>query len=213
MSFFITGTDTDVGKTTTAAMLLIRNVDLLYWKPVQTGDVFDRISIQEKIAPELDKKRFIKETYHFKKPLSPNHAASYEKKKLYPKKIIRDLAKNKKKGRLAIEGAGGLLVPLTDHYTWLDFLKETKLPVVIVARTSLGTINHSLLTVQSLKNAKIPIIAFVFCGPDNPDNVRTICKISKVPMLCSFNYDHEKNLSYNLAHIECLKIDAGLETL
>ncbi len=198
MSFFLTGTDTGVGKTTSAAMLLLRYQQLMYWKPVQTGLDFDRATVAK--LSGLAEQRFLAETYSFPDPLSPHRAAELVGQQIKPEKIIADLRVAEQKARelgsqsLLIEGAGGLLVPLTRDYTWLDFLVQTKLSVVIVARTALGTINHSLLTVEMLRNYDVNILGFIFCGPPNADNLRTISEFSRLPVLCCFDFKQEKDL-------------------
>ena len=200
MSFFLTGSGTGVGKTTSAALLLKCYPQLLYWKPVQTGTELDRETAAQMAGLELDSKALLLESYHFQRPLSPHRAAELENKTVDPNKILADFAKHQKKGPLLIEGAGGLLVPLNRKYTWLDFLKDTKLAVVIAAQTGLGTINHSLLTAKVLRQHKIHILGFIFCGPSNSDNCRTVADFSQAPVLCSFDYEKQKDLS----QIECL---------
>ena len=202
MSFFLTGTGTGVGKTTSAAMLLVRYPQLLYWKPVQTGREFDRERIEEIAGPDLDSARLLLESYHFERALSPHRAAELEHKEIDHNKILSDFARYQKKGPLLIEGAGGLLVPLNRRhtYTWLDFLEDTGLPVVIAAQSTLGTINHSLLSTKVLQQHGIPILGFIFCGPSQPDNYRTVSDFSQVPVLCSFDYEKQKNL----AQVDCL---------
>ena len=193
-SFFLTGTGTSVGKTTTAAALLLRYPSLVYWKPVQTGKDLDRLQVKK--LTQLDNKCFLLESYHFSAPLSPHKAAELEKKTIVPEKILQDLYSYTTQGKtLLVEGAGGLLVPLTRQYTWLDFLIDSKLPVVIVALTSLGTINHSLLTAKALQQQQIPILGFVFCGPKNDDNIRTITEMAKITLLGRFDLQEKKNLS------------------
>ena len=132
-------------------MLLLRYPQLLYWKPVQTGTELDRESVTQMAGADFDSTRVLLESYHFQRALSPHRAAELENKEIDPNKILADFAKHQKKGPLLIEGAGGLLVPLNRKYTWLNFLEDTKLPVIIVSQTVLGTINHSLLTAKVLK--------------------------------------------------------------
>ena len=189
-----------MGKSTSAAMLLLRYPQLLYWKPVQTGEELDRKYVKEIAGPGLDTKRLLLESFHFQRPLSPHRSAELEKKELDYKKILADFKEHQKKGPLLIEGAGGLLVPLTRKRTWLDFLKDTKLAALIVAKTSLGTINHSLLTVEVLKTHSIPILGFIFCGPSNPDNCNTVSDFSQLPVLASFDHSLERDFR----QVKCL---------
>ncbi len=200
MSVFLTGTDTGAGKTTSAAAIMLRYPGLSYWKPVQTGLDYDRLRVQSLCgmygqdtlgAPE----RFLEESYYFPAPLSPHRAAELAKTHIDPEKILEDLQNHQsKKGPLLIEGAGGILVPLTRSYTWLDFLKASGLPVLIAARNALGTINHSLLTIELLKSHSIPVLGLLFCGPtQKTDNWRTVEEISQIPVLLAFDSVQEKD--------------------
>ncbi|MCR9141586.1 MAG: dethiobiotin synthase [bacterium] len=199
MSVFVCGTDTGVGKTITSAALMrsYRDVPgLCYWKPVQTGDDDDRRTVQT--LSGVDGDRLYPNSYHFAEPLSPHRAAELEDDHIVMDRLLEDLARYRSSGPLIVEGAGGLLVPLNRRTTWLDFLKLAQLPVVIVARTALGTINHSLLTARILKDAGLPVVGFVFCGPDNPDNVRTIMEFTDLPALVQFEYTDGDPITTNV---------------
>lgn len=190
MSLFITGTDTGVGKTIASAAILRQYADvpgLRYWKPVQTGDDDDRGTVAALSGLPAD--RFLPNTYHFPEPLSPHRAAELADGHVELDRLLADYERYSAAGPLLIEGAGGLLVPLTRRLTWVDFLQRVKsVPVLIATRTALGTINHSLLTAQALKAARISAVGYLFCGTDNPDNMRTIMEFSDLPALAQFEY-------------------------
>ena len=195
-SFFILGTDTNVGKTISSALLLSQYSQLRYWKPVQTGSDSDSSKIKQLTG--FPKERFLTECYSFLAPLSPHRAAELENKSIDFEKLCRAYQQNEAKAPLLIEGAGGLLVPLTRKHTWLNFLEQTKLSVIIVARTTLGTINHSLLTAQILKHHNIPTLGFIFCGEEggeNRDNMQTISQFTQLPILAAYDFNQESNLT------------------
>ncbi|MCP5482512.1 MAG: dethiobiotin synthase [Spirochaetales bacterium] len=189
MSIFVCGTDTDVGKTVYSAALMARYssiADVRYWKPVQTGaDDDDRANVLQ--LSGLEPERFESTSLHFSQPLSPHRAAELDDSRIEPKQILTQLARLRERGPLIVEGAGGLLVPLTRNYTWLDFLKESGLPIAVVARSGLGTINHSLLTLETLRRHNLIVRGIAFLGPSLPDNSRTVSEFSGVPVLASFD--------------------------
>jgi dethiobiotin synthetase len=155
MRVFITGTDTGVGKTTVARYLCnLWKAD--YFKPIQTG--------LEKDSDQMPEQTFIHpEAYHFKAPLSPHAAAEKEGKEIDLQKI-----QIPQSDRLIVEGAGGVLVPLNKTHLMIDLIKHLGLPVIIVSRNQLGTINHTLLTLQALQD--LPVLGVVLSGED-PTNV------------------------------------------
>jgi dethiobiotin synthetase len=174
----ITGTDTDVGKTVFAAAL-VSALDGFYWKPVQAGldGETDGAVVQRLcgLAPE----RILPEAYRLKTPASPHFAAERDE-------ITIDVATLNPpivKGTLVIEGAGGLAVPLTRAVLQIDLFARWKFPVVLCASTRLGTINHSLLSIEALKRRAIPILGVAFIGDENADSQRTICQMGGVTLL------------------------------
>jgi dethiobiotin synthetase len=198
MSLFICGTDTGVGKTIASAALLRTYAGvqgLRYWKPVQTGPEEDRCTVQT--LSGVDGARILPNCYHFREPLSPHRAAELDDAHIVMERLLDQLRQHQAQGPVIVEGAGGLLVPLSRRSTWLDFLRMADLPVVIVARTGLGTINHSLLTARTLRAAGIRTIGFVFCGPDNPDTIRTIMQFTDLPALAQFEYAPGAALNVN----------------
>lgn len=175
-TFVITGTDTNVGKTVFAAALA-GAIGASYWKPCQSGperdsDVVLRLS-------GLPAAKILPEAYRFTAPLSPHRAAELEGVTIDASKINPPRVD----GPLVIEGAGGLMVPVKRELLFADVFARWELPVVLCARTSLGTINHSLLSIEALRRRDVPIFGIAFIGDENGDNERTICDLGQVKRL------------------------------
>ncbi len=176
-AFFVTGTDTDVGKTFVCAVLMA-GLHAHYWKPVGAGQS-DGQWIKEKTG--LPDENFFPESYSFKHHLSPHLASQLED-------ITIDIAKIKiphlsKWQHLIVEGAGGLMVPINNSLFVIDLIKHLNLPVLVVARSTLGTINHTVLTVDKLCQKEIAVLGVVMNGPKNPNNRAAIEKYGQVPVL------------------------------
>jgi len=176
--YIVSGTDTGIGKTTVAAMLLLA-LDALYWKPLQSGtqDGTDRERVQA--LTHLPADRLLPERYVLSQPLSPHRAAELDGVAIDPKSLAVPAAER----TLIIEGAGGLLVPITRHLLQIDLFTDWDLPVILCARTALGTINHTLLSIEALRRRRLRLHGVVFVGDDNPDNIRTIAEISGARVL------------------------------
>jgi dethiobiotin synthetase len=176
--YIVSGTDTGIGKTTVAAMLLLA-LDALYWKPLQSGtqDGTDRERVQA--LTHLPADRLLPERYVLSQPLSPHRAAELDGVAIDPK----TLAVPSVERTLIIEGAGGLLVPVTRQLLQIDVFADWDLPVILCARTALGTINHTLLSIETLRSRRMRLHGVVFVGDDNPDNIRTIGEISGARVL------------------------------
>lgn len=178
-SLFVTGTDTNVGKTLLSA-LLVAAFDAIYWKPIQTGahEGTDRQTVI-KLA-EIPEAQTIPESYCFAPPVSPHLAAE-------AKGVRIDLARIQPPVNLTrpiiCEGAGGILVPINDSELMLDLAQRLGFPVLIAARAALGTINHTLLTVRALRCAKIPAHGVVMIGRRNQDNERSVEHFGGIPVV------------------------------
>jgi dethiobiotin synthetase len=169
---FITGTDTGVGKTWVAVRigreLRKRGVGVGVMKPAETGCR----SRNGKLYP-ADTMRLVKAAgiqdrledvnpYRFSKPLAPSVAAQFEGKRIRPEKLISAFHRLSEKYEfMIVEGAGGIMVPLCEQYLYIDLVGDLGLPVVIVARPGLGTINHALLTIEALKHRKLDIMGII----------------------------------------------------
>lgn len=180
MSFqvVIAGTDTDIGKTIFAAGLTAA-LDGCYWKPIQAGLDGETDAQCVKRLSNLDSSRILAEAYRLKTPSSPHRAAELDGIEIDVEKL-RPPATSRP---LIIELAGGLAVPLTRRDLQIDVVARWKLPVILCASTRLGTINHSLLSIQALKQRGIPILGVAFIGDENGDSQKTICAFGGVKML------------------------------
>lgn len=177
--FFITGTDTDIGKTVVSAMLTL-GLGYAYWKPIQSGLALPTDTEFVRSATGLDDSYFIPERYRLTQPLSPHAAAKIDGVEI----ALSDfqLPPTDKPG-LIVEGAGGLMVPLNDQDLMIDLMRSLNIPVCLVTRSTLGTINHTLLSIAALQHAKIPILGIIINGQKNQSNREAIAHYGKVPIL------------------------------
>jgi len=169
--FFITGTDTGVGKTVTSA-LLCAALDARYWKPIQTGtrEGSDRAAVMR--LAHMPMSRVLPEIYRFAPPVSPHLAAARAGVRIELRKIV--LPPLRRDRNLIVEGAGGALVPINETQLMTDLMRHLRLPVVLVARTALGTINHTLLSLAALRQARLEVRGVVMVGPADSDNRKAI---------------------------------------
>ncbi len=174
----IAGTDTDVGKTVFAAMLT-RALEGCYWKPIQAGLDGETDSEIVRRLGALDADRIIPERYRLNTAASPHLAAERDGVLI----DVVGLDPPTSPRPLVIEAAGGLAVPLTRTFLQIDLLARWKRPVILCASTRLGTINHSLLSIEALKRRAIPILGVAFIGNENADSQRTICAMGGVAHL------------------------------
>lgn len=173
MQLFITGTDTNVGKTIISSWLCL-HTGYSYFKPIQAGGCDGTDS--ETVA-KLANCKIYKEAYSFQLPASPHIAAAAEQRTIDLARITIPPAEN-----LIIEGAGGLMVPLNDNQTMLDFIKMHELPVILVVNPRLGAINHSLLSIEALRSRNIKILGIIFSGDIYPGSY-DIARFGKVEIL------------------------------
>jgi dethiobiotin synthetase len=190
---FITGTDTGVGKTFVAAGLAAalrrREVDVGVMKPVATGRSDDDRILRE-ASGSRDPKELVN-PIHLKAPLSPHLAAKLERKRVDVRRIERAFKALAARHEVVIvEGAGGLLVPIRDGFTFADLAKRLRLPLLIVARDTLGTINHTSLTVEAARARRLKVLGVVVnrTKSGRPDlaerlNPAAIAKATKVAIL------------------------------
>lgn len=149
-----------------------------YWKPVQSGDLEQTDSNTVQALSGLAPAKILSEAYRLRTPCSPHRAAELDSTK-----IALDEVALPDPDPLVIEGAGGLLVPLTRETLLADLIARWGVATVLVARTGLGTINHSLLSVHALRCWKIPILGIAFVGNSQPDTEETICTIGRIRRL------------------------------
>ena len=171
MRFVVTGTDTDVGKTVfcagLAAMLGVR-----YWKPVQAGFPTDSQTVAALAGVEI-----LPEAYRLKLAASPHQAAEDESITIDLDRLVPP------QGPVVIEGAGGLMVPLTRQTLFIDVFARWQIPLILCARTRLGTINHTLLSIAAIRAHAIPLHGVAFIGEANDESERIITEIGQVKRL------------------------------
>lgn len=176
---FVTGIGTDVGKTIVSA-IITEALQADYWKPIQCGDLEFTDSHKVKRLISCKKTVFHPEAYMFKTAASPHVAAEIEKKQIRLSKLKAPETNN----TLVIEGAGGLLVPYNYRGdTMLDIIKENQAEVILVSRNYLGSINHTLLTLECLATNDIKIIGIIFNGPENLATEKVILNKTRVNFL------------------------------
>ncbi|HTK36500.1 MAG TPA: dethiobiotin synthase [Caulobacteraceae bacterium] len=176
---FVVGTDTDVGKTVVAA-ILVRAWNADYWKPVQTGaaeDPGDTATVAR--LSGLPPERLHPPAHVFAAPLSPHAAAALEGARI----DLDGFAPPATARPLVAEGAGGVLVPLNESALIIDLVQRLGWPVVVVARSTLGTINHTLLTLAALRARGVTVIGVVLNGPPSPSNREAIEHHGRVPVI------------------------------
>lgn len=183
---FVTGTDTNVGKTVVSAAFVLAlrgGKNVFYWKPVQTGiEADDDTQTVRRLADCFDSEIF-DSGFRLEKPLSPHLSAKLSGVEITIEKILDFLPEEAGERFWIIEGAGGLFVPLSDDELMIDLIKRLDLPIVIAARSGLGTINHTLLTVEVLRNRGLKILGVVMNGEPNRENRDAIEHFGAVKVL------------------------------
>jgi dethiobiotin synthetase len=192
--FIVTGTDTDIGKTVLAAGLA-GALGAYYWKPVQAG--VDPHGDRERVAAlsGLPASRILPEAYRLTTPASPHLAARIDGVQIE----LDRLALPQVDGPLVVEGAGGLMVPVSETLLMIDLFAHWGVPVILCARTGLGTINHSLLSIEALRARGMEIAGIAFIGDAHDENERIIPALGKVrnlgrlPLIDPLNADTLKD--------------------
>ena len=171
--YFVTGIGTEVGKTI-ASVIITQALKADYWKPVQAGELNHSDSIKVAALINNDRTKIHPETYKLNRPMSPHAAAKRDG-------IEIDISSFKiphTNNHLVIEGAGGLLVPLNYKDTILNLIESLNCEVILVSRHYLGSINHTLMSIETLNRRKIPIKGILFNGKENKDTESIITKMS-----------------------------------
>ena len=197
--FFITGTDTDVGKSVASAYAQL-HLDGTYWKPIQSGleDVTDTQFVKR--LTSFDDGRFLTSRFELNEPLSPHAAAKLDGVTIE----LSDFSLPESSRPLIVEGAGGVMVPLNDRSFMIDLMATLKLPTIIVARTALGTINHTLLTISVMRLAGLSIAGVILNGVPNEGNKEAIMQygnvkiLAEIPHLSDLSKDSLLSLSPNI---------------
>lgn len=176
--YFVTGTDTGVGKTVVSAWLVLA-LGADYWKPVQAGLEGESDEAAVRRLTGLPGERFHSSAYRFKAALSPHEAARRENVEIKMSRFALPAVRRP----LVVEGAGGVLVPLNARDLMADLIARLGLPAILVARSSLGTINHSLLSLEALRARRIEVAGVVVNGPPDAANRDAIAAYGKVPVI------------------------------
>jgi dethiobiotin synthase len=189
---FVTGTDTGIGKTVVSAALMHRyrrpaphahSPRIRYWKPVQTGAAVDDDTEEVRRLGNCSEDELLKRGLRFAQPVSPHLAARLNGTTIRLAELAEIAGSQPSRDRWIVEGAGGVLVPLTGTELIADLIRLLGLPSVIVARAGLGTINHSLLTIDALRHRALPVLGVVMVGKRNPENRAAIEAYGRVPVL------------------------------
>ncbi|MGB6345823.1 MAG: dethiobiotin synthase [Methyloceanibacter sp.] len=176
--FFVTGTDTNVGKTLVSVWLLT-HLDACYWKPVQAGTEPETDSATVRRLAEIPADRIVPEAYVLPEAMAPHEAARRAGIRIDMTKLVPPRSER----LLVVEGAGGMLVPLDDESYVIDLAAELHLPVILVARSTLGTINHTLLSLEALRRRGLPLAGIVISGPETPHNRAAIERYGQVDVI------------------------------
>jgi dethiobiotin synthetase len=179
MKIFIAGTDTDIGKTLVSTWLCL-HTGFDYFKPIQTGS---RHGTDSQSVKEMTNSKVHKESYLYKEPLSPHLAA-----KLENSEIDLSAIKLPNTEKLIVEGAGGLLVPINKHSLMIDLIKQLAIPVILVASSRLGTINHTLLSLEAMRSRGVKTLGVIVNGEKNQDNCDAIEFYGKVSVLAQLPF-------------------------
>ena len=183
--YFVTGIDTNVGKTITSA-IVVKAMQADYWKPIQAGDL--DYSDTHKVKALVNQKgiRFFDNSYALKTPMSPHAAAEIDGLEIN----LDNIKCPKTENHLVIEGAGGLLVPLNSKQTIADLISNDD-KVILVSRHYLGSINHTLLSLEYLKNIGVKNIGIIFSGSENPSTEDIILSKTKAKLIGRIDEEKE----------------------
>ena len=198
--YFITGIGTGVGKTIVSA-IFTESLEADYWKPIQAGSLEHTDTEIVRSFVSNKKSKFHSETYRLKYSASPHYSAFLENIKIQAANIIKPKTQN----TLIIEGAGGLMVPLNNNFMLVDLIKQLETEVILVSSNYLGSINHTLLSVEALKSRSIPIRGIVFCGEKNESSEDFILEYSSVPCILKVRYENVFDKSVILKYSNILK--------
>lgn len=178
MRLFVTGIGTEVGKTIISA-ILTESLQADYWKPIQAGGL--HTSDTHKVAQLISnsKSKFHEETFRLKHPMSPHAAAERDGVDIRLEGFKIPPTDN----HLIIEGAGGLMVPINKKDCIIDIIEQINAEVVLVSRNYLGSINHTILSIESLQRRQIPIKGIIFNGSENKDTESIILSMTGIPLL------------------------------
>lgn len=170
---FVSGIGTEIGKTLVSA-ILTKALEADYWKPIQSGDLDHTDSMKVMHLSQVTPERFHTEGFRLQTPASPHYSAAIDEVRI----DLHAFTLPETDNFLIVEGAGGLLVPLNEEHTILDLIEHLGLPVVLVSQHYLGSINHTLLSLNCLKERGIPLAGLIFNGPKTPSTSSIIESMS-----------------------------------
>ena len=176
-TYFITGISTEVGKTISSA-IVVESLQADYWKPIQSGDLDNSDTMKVKSFISNSISTFFPSSYEFDYPASPHLSAQMEGRHIELAHIKRPHSSN----TLVIEGAGGLFVPLNERNTILDLMLPTD-KIVLVSRHYLGSINHTMLSVEALQRRGLNIFGIIFSGEENTATESWIASYTQIPII------------------------------
>jgi len=178
--FFITGTDTGIGKTVVSALMCVATAGL-YWKPIQTGAIEGTDRCAAMRYAQLPPERTLPEVYCFDEPVSPHLAASRAGVQIELERFSQ--LSTREREALVVEGAGGVLVPINDKQFMTDLMRWLGLPVLLACKSNLGTINHTLLSLAALRGSGLDVRGVVMVGSQNQANRQAIEKYGDVQVV------------------------------
>ncbi len=202
-TYFVTGIGTEVGKTIISA-ILTEALKADYWKPIQAGDLDNSDTHKVKRLVSNKKTQFHPNSFALKTPMSPHAAAEIDKVKVTSEKINPPKIEN----NLVVEGAGGLLVPINNKETIADLIKP-EYRVILVSRHYLGSINHTLLSLEVLKARGLDCLGIIFSGEENKTTESIIEKMGKVPILGRIEEEPYFDKNVVLEYAEKLRKELG----
>ncbi len=182
MTYFVTGTDTDVGKTIASAWAML-HLNANYWKPIQSGLDQKDINTVQKITA-LPNDCFFPSTFELTQPLSPHESARRDDVKIF----LSDFTLPQSDKPIIVEGAGGLQVPLNKTHFVSDLINHLDIPTIVVCRSGLGTINHTLLTLEALRARDIKIKGLIICGEKSPHNRQALEEYGQAPIIAEIDF-------------------------
>jgi dethiobiotin synthetase len=190
MKLFITGIGTDVGKTIASA-IVTEALEADYWKPIQAGDLDNSDTHKVKRYVSNNKSTFFENSYALNTPASPHYAAAVDNISIDLKNIVEPVTQN----HLVVEGAGGVFVPLNANDCVIDLI-QPDYKVIVVSRHYLGSINHTLLTIEALQNRNIQIAGIIFNGNENKATEEII--LNKTGVNCIGRIEEEPYFDQNV---------------
>jgi len=195
---FITGIGTGIGKTVVSAVL-VEHLKADYWKPVQSGDLDNSDTLYVQSLISNTKTVFHPEAYRLTQPYSPHKSAALDGIEIDPSSIKAPQTDN----TLIIEGAGGLMVPLNHTFLMIDLIQQLGADVILVVKHYLGSINHTLLSLEALKSRNIPIKALIFNGEPNESSEEVIksfaqCQTVHIPEIKDITKETIANIKIDL---------------